>query len=94
MTNLPPTPELDKMAQVREDNHTEHIGAFLEDSKYVLAEWVDCGDYHDHPCSEEAHLVQVSLPIDRILMEHFGIDWTKVEAERRALLDFIRQEQQ
>lgn len=88
MTNLPPTPELDKMAKVREDNHTEHIGAFLDDSKYELAEWVDCTDYHGWgvTCPMGSHLVQVSKSIDQILMEHFGIDWTKVEEERRALL--------
>lgn len=94
MTNLPPTPELDKMAKVRETYHTDHIGAFLDGTEYVLAEWVDCKDYHEngYVCQMGSHLIQVSLPIDRILMEHFDIDWIKVEEERRALLEFIRSE--
>jgi hypothetical protein len=73
-------------------NQSQAIGEFLETSGYVLAKWVDTeeectGDdcYDDHP-----HLVATRLNTEQVLAEHFGIDLTKVEAEKRAMLETMR----
>lgn len=90
------TPELDKMRAVSEQSQT--IGEFLDTSKYVLAQWVDCTrEFHDDPdqgsyssCPENQHLVEVYRPIEEILADYFGIDLKKVESERQEIIAALR----
>lgn len=86
------TPECDKMQEVREKFHTEDIGEFLEETEYVLAEWITHGVTSNGKRFEyyEPKLVPVYKSIDTILLEHYGIDINKVEAERRELIKRLR----
>lgn len=81
------TPECDKLHAVRD--RSQEIGAFLdwliEDKQYVLAKYTPQADYE---------LVPQNVSIERLLAEYFEIDMDKVDAERRAILESLRERQQ
>lgn len=76
------TPELDKIQAVKEESQV--IGLFLENSGYVLAEYVKPEGY------TREELVPVGKSINQILADYFEIDLSKVEEERMALLEELR----
>ena len=82
-------PEHAKLMKVTDKSQA--IGEFIEFGGYVLAIeaeeadcWLDCEQ--DHP-----HLKAVSKPITTVLAEYFGIDEGKVEVEKRAMLEAMRE---
>lgn len=75
-------PEHEKLKEVHEECDT--IGVFLDSSQYVLAEYVT---FEGH---DRATLTPVSKSISAILAEYFDIDQQKLEAEKRQMLDNIR----
>ncbi len=79
-----PTPALDKLHSVHEKSQT--IGAFLDwllnEQRFVLAAY---DGRHELP-------VPTMRPITRFLAEYFEIDEEACEAERRAILDAMRTE--
>lgn len=88
--------EFEKIVAVQEK--AQVIGEFLDyDTKYVLAEWVECTrelhsegavfegwDYGD--CPFHGHLVSVTKTIERILADYFEIDLAKAEEEKMQLI--------
>lgn len=87
MTKQPLTPELDKMAKAREEG-SETIGAFLEwlqGKGLVLCTWIE------EPNAPEGWRPD-SRGIQRLLADYFGVDLVKVEAERLALLEYVREQ--
>lgn len=80
--------EIEKMLAVKDKSQT--IGEFLEwlpSKGYVLCEWVTrCKG----TSSEWYEPVMYGKPINEILAEYFEINLNKVEEERQALLDEIR----
>ena len=81
---MPPTPELDEQSAAREAGSQE-IGEFLqwlhEEKGYVIGLFV-AGDQFP---------VVVYDGIDVLLADYFDTDLTKVEQERREILDGLRQ---
>lgn len=78
------TPELDRMRDVHE--RSQEIGDFLEwlryDENHVqLAIW------------DGEKLIPFHYNIEQLLANYFHIDLNKVESERRALLDALREAQ-
>jgi hypothetical protein len=69
---------------------SQAIGAFLDSTPYVLA------TYHEVECEdcglERDELFRVTGSINDILAEHFGIDLQKVEDEKRAVLEYVREQ--
>ncbi len=79
------TPELEKMLAVKDDS--QKIGEFLEwcgEQEIILAKQAD--EYG------EGVLFQISQTREQLLAEYFGIDLDKCEAERRELLDAVRED--
>ena len=79
-------PEHEKLTKVKDQSQT--IGGFLEsmgEQGLVLAEYVAADEY------SEARLVPVNKSINNILAQHFGIDLEKLEKEKLAMLDQIRE---
>lgn len=82
-SDLPATPELDKMKIARDEGHSEDIGAFLE--------WLEEKGLHLCRFDEPAeHWRPAYEGIQPLLAAYFEIDLVKVEVERRAILDHIR----
>ena len=78
--SYPPTPELDRMRAVKDDSQV--IGQFLDslsERGLTLCE-------HD----DRDRLWPVNKSIERLLADYYEIDLTKVENERRAILNHIR----
>lgn len=77
----PVTPEHDKLGQVREQSQA--CGEFLEwlgDAKKLVLCFYD----------DESEQYQPSHPgVTRLLAEFFSIDQDKLEAEKRAMLDYL-----
>lgn len=77
-----PTPELDKMQKVKDQSQV--VGAFLDwlqnETDMVIGAW------------ERERMYPVHKSIEELLAEYFEIDLNKVERERRALLDAIRED--
>lgn len=87
MSTQPATPECEKLAKVSEESNK--IGAFLDwlkDKGIHLATWE-----YDEDLDDE-RLFPHREPIQNILAEYYGIDLDKVETERRALLDWIQEQ--
>lgn len=83
--NQPKCPECEKLKKVSKKSQV--IGEFLDwllgDGEYVIAEIVDDdGDENLFPVHEST---------EQLLAAYFKIDLVKVEKERRALLDCIRE---
>lgn len=81
MDGLPPTPMLDKMEAVRA--RSQEIGEFLEwlgQQGYVIC------------CSGRYPPAPAGKSTEQLLAEYFGIDLEAAERERRAVLDFVREQ--
>ena len=97
MANEPECPECERLHEVAPQSQV--VGEFLEwlqvEKGFVL------GNYHEHSdeCDGEdrfrtcglrsGELFPVRISIEKLLAEFFKIDLTKVENERRALLDHL-----
>jgi hypothetical protein len=95
----PPTPELDKMQGVKD--RSQAIGEFLDwlqcEKGWELAyrhkhvkECLD-GDGELTCGCDEGQFLPANYGMERLLAEHFAIDLNKVENERRAILEHLRQ---
>jgi hypothetical protein len=85
MKTKPETPECNKLSAV--SPQSQIIGEFLDtlsEQGICLCKWTEWEDapaqYHPIPDA-----------IEKTLAKYFEIDLDKVEVERRAILDFIRQ---
>lgn len=83
------TPELDKMLKVQDENRI--VVSFLEwlgEQEIVLARWFnpEC-DY----CNED-RLLSMTETKEQLLARYYSIDLNKAEAERQALLDDLREQ--
>lgn len=83
----PPCPECEKLAAVSEDSNK--IGNFIE--------WLRGTMGMDIAIWENERLVEADYRgdygINRLLAQYYGIDLDKVEEERRALLEWLREVQ-
>lgn len=76
-------------------------GEFLEwlesEKGFVIAETHEhndaCREGGFLNCGLDGHLVSIHMTVEKLLAEYHKIDLTKVENERRALLDHFRKEQ-
>lgn len=89
-----PYPEHTKLRAVADESQA--IGEFIESSGYVLCElrtFIEPID--DEPGGRtfetEPRLVLVGKPIQQILADYFEIDLDKIEFEKRAILDTLRE---
>ena len=77
------TPELDKLMAL--DGENELIGSFLEwlllERGWDICEQNDFGDYYP-----------IHLGIEAILSRYFDIDLKKIDVEKRAILDALREQ--
>jgi hypothetical protein len=90
-TEKTPTPELDKMKAVQDKSQA--IGEFLEhlgEKGLVICCYASRQD-EEKTGYEEGDLIPLHNSIEKNLADYFGIDLNKVEQERRALLDELRQ---
>jgi hypothetical protein len=88
----PPTPELDRqIALVRTGRPgavQEFLDWLLDEQGYVLAKYqdrVEPGVYSEQP-------VEQHVRPEQLMADHFGIDLRKIEAERRAVLDWLQRQ--
>ncbi len=87
-------PEHEKLKAVRDKSQA--IGDFLEwlrgTKGFRLARWEKVPDESAlaGECEEVDRLVQQSINTEEILAEYFKIDLTKLEQEKRAMLDSLR----
>lgn len=78
----PETPELDRQKEARDEGHSEAIGAFME--------WL--GEQCYHICTSDGdNFYPTGWSINTLLAAYFKIDLNKVEQERRALLEYVRE---
>jgi hypothetical protein len=99
-----PYPEHTKMQAVAD--HSQAIGEFLENSGWALAEWacIHCGAALSGPrrdpdlprdgdcCNNPVlRLLEVGWPLQRVLAQYFKIDLDRLEQEKRAMLDALRE---
>lgn len=98
----PPTPELDKLHKVAEVS--QKVGEFVEWTREQG--WTICSPHeHDDACWDpksgfkrcgykEDDFVPISITggwtTEKLLAKFFGIDLKKADAERDAILEFIR----
>lgn len=76
-------PEHAKLRVVSDESQA--IGEFLEDSPYTLCEL----RYFDE--FDEPRFVEVQKSTSRVLADYFGIDMDKLEAEKRQMLERMRE---
>lgn len=104
MSTQPACPECDKLLKVSEESNK--IGAFLDyflgSRGLHLAHYAPADGYLFDDDGDKVYIDEMLVPaseyrgdsgISRLLAEYYGIDLDKVEQERRALLDWIRDEQ-
>lgn len=94
MRQQPPCPECEKLAAVSKQSNK--IGDFLDwlmSKGIVLAEWVENEDEDTSDIMPDLLMSSIrgSNGINKILADYYGIDLDKVEQERRALLDWLRE---
>lgn len=85
-------PECNKFASVREQaNQIGNFIDFLRDQKkYTFAKWYSMQEEEDDDEKVDDRLMPEFPDMERLLMEFFGIDEKKLEAERRAMLEAMR----
>ena len=87
MPVLPPAmPECDRLNAVAEQSW--RIGDFVEwliSKGYVIARW------DEHPCEER--LIPWRATTEKLLAEYYELDLAKIELERRALLEWLREQE-
>ena len=90
-TPQPACPECEKLSAVAEKSNI--IGEFLdwmiENTDYRL-----CAYYNEPERYENGYLSTSHRERENLLAEYFNIDIYLVEQERRALLEWLRQEQE
>jgi hypothetical protein len=96
-TKYPPTPELDRMLDVRDKSQI--IGEFIE---WLTEQSIQLCKPHEHSdeCYEDSghiscdmirgELWPVHIATEKLLAQYFEIDLAKCEEERRAILDSLR----
>lgn len=87
----PACPECEKLSAVAEKSNS--IGEFLdwlrEERNLVICEWYDGENPKD---LSPAAYYQTQISIETLLAEYLEIDLNKVEQERMALLEWLREE--
>lgn len=89
MRTQPPCPECEKLAAISEESN--RIGEFLSwlsRQDIIIAQYDSFGDLY-----RSRNYQLTDSGINRMLAEYYEIDLDKVERERRALLDWIREVQ-
>lgn len=85
------TPELDKQLEIVKSGKAGVIQEFIdwlrEEKDYVL------GEYQTWEGYSEQQFVPVYIQPEQLMADFFGIDRNKIEDERRALLDALREAQ-
>jgi hypothetical protein len=89
MSDIPATPELDKMTKAREEGGSAHIGAFLEwaesNSYQLMKETItETKDFWGNIIEDTVYIPAVT---EHVLAEYFGVDLAKADQERRAVRD-------
>lgn len=94
----PPCPECEKLTKVSEESNK--IGNFLDwmySRGLVLCTWEENDDEDTNDYLPDilvpASKYRTHSGIENLLAEYFGVDLDKVEKERRALLDWLREVQ-
>jgi hypothetical protein len=93
----PPCPECEKLASV--SDRSNEIGEFLNwiaGQGLIISEWVkneddDTNDYMPEILLSAGY--HTNTGINKLLAKYFEIDLDKVEQERRALLEWLREVQ-
>ncbi len=75
------TPELDKMAAVRE--RSAELSAFVD--------WLDEHGHAICTFSEETHRFHPRYGYEQLFADYFGIDLAAVDRERQQILDRLRE---
>ena len=108
--SYPATPELDRMAAVKEKSQAigEFIDIFLNEKGFGIGQpqrhtsacggWDDEGERIQGTANEcgyhTGEFVQIHTSLEKLLAEFFEIDLNKAESERRAILEFVRKQNQ
>lgn len=79
----PASPECERLAAVSEESNK--IGSFLD---WMQSKGLVIASYDD-----DGYLYSAHISINHLLAEYYEIDLDKVEQERRALLDWVREVQ-
>ena len=82
-----PTPELDKQSAVIKSGASDTLTEFfdwLAENDYEIAEWRRYEEYRD------MQLTPIHLRPEQLFADFFGIDLDKIESERRAILEELR----
>ncbi len=82
---MPDYPECEMMELVREERMI--IFAFME---YLRSRGVVLSRWHQEHPDVDAYLTPESKNLDELTAHYFGYDLKKVEAERRQMLEVIR----
>ena len=84
-------PEHKKLQAISDESQT--VGEFLETAGYTLCElrtFTEPLDDIGNTYETRPQFVPVSKSIQQILADYFEIDLTKIETEKRTMLDAIR----
>jgi hypothetical protein len=88
------TPELDHQLAIINSGESHTLTRFfdwLDKKGYYIAEWVELLDENDDgTLIEDSFLMRVTTPLEYLLAEFFSIDLNKIEEERRAILEELR----
>lgn len=88
MSNQPECPECQKLADISKESNK--IGSFLEwllhETQYSFGKWIN--DENGNSIFINTHVGD--RIINELLAQYYGIDLNKVEEERIALLDWLR----
>lgn len=96
MTTEIKTPELDKQLAIVKSGKAGAVQEFIdwlhEEKQYVLARYVPEDERFDGDGIFGEQPVAILVQPEDLMAEFFGIDRRKIEKERRALLDALREE--
>lgn len=83
-------PEHEKLHEVKDQSQAcgQFVDWLAEEKGIHLAEWINVYDEWEDEHKQE--LVYARPRLTALLAEHFGIDEYKLELEKRAMLDEIR----
>ena len=95
--DVPPTPELDKQSAIIRSGKAAVVQDFYdwlhEEKKWVLARYVPEDERRGNDGIYGEQPVPVFISPEQLMADFFGIDRDKIERERRALLDMLREQQ-
>jgi hypothetical protein len=83
-----PTPELEKQHDVIESGASQTLTDFYDwlcEKGFVIAEYVKFEEYRDK------QLVPTFVRPEKLFADFFDIDLDKIESERRAILEVLRE---